>query len=254
MDLFPCHGRESEKLAVNDPERDLLAPIAMPTSTVENYIKHIYLAQRDVAPAPVSMGRIATLMGVVPGTATAMVKSLASSGWAAYTPRQGVTLTEEGTKLALQMLRKHRLIEVFLVEVLGYDWSEIHDDAEILEHTVSARLLERIDRLCGHPQFDPHGDPIPTASGLMVDRRLIALFECQPGCRVRIAQILNQEKAFLQFAEQKGLKPGAECRLTDRSEAAAALVLQMADRESVTLGESVARQILVECLEKTDLA
>ncbi len=221
----------------------------MPSSTVENYLKHIYLAQREVAPAPVSMGRIAELMGVVPGTATAMVKSLASSGWAAYTPRLGVTLTEEGTRLALQMLRKHRLIEVFLVEVLGYDWSEIHDDAEILEHTVSARLLERIDRLCGYPQFDPHGDPIPTASGMMVDRRLVSLFDCQSEQPVRIAQILNQEKAFLQFAEQKGLKPGAVCRLINRSAAFGTLVLQMEDREAVTLGESVARQILVECPE-----
>jgi DtxR family Mn-dependent transcriptional regulator len=136
----------------------------MATSTVENYLKNLYLEQHAAAGEMVSMGRIATAMNVVPGTATSMVKALADSGLVQYEPRSGVRLTHSGEQLALHVLRRQRLLEVFLVKILGLDWSVVHDEADQLEHAVSDRVLDRMDALLGHPKVDPHGDPIPRAS------------------------------------------------------------------------------------------
>src|SRR5438093_503083 len=137
----------------------------MASSTVENYLKQIYLQQQAVPDEPVPTGKLADLMGVVPGTATSMIKALADSGLVAYEPRGGTRLTRGGEQLALHVLRRHRLVELFLVKTLGLDWSEVHEEAEELEHAISDKVLERIDALLGHPRVDPHGDPIPSAKG-----------------------------------------------------------------------------------------
>src|SRR5947199_9184927 len=161
----------------------------MPTPTVENYLKQIYLEQQaavaelgredaDAEDELVPMGRLATVMGVVPGTATSMVKALADSGLVAYEPRGGARLTPGGEQLALHVLRRHRLVELFLVKVLGLDWSEVHEEAEELEHAISEKVLERIDQLLGHPAVDPHGDPIPTAKGKVGDTPIASLADC----------------------------------------------------------------------------
>src|SRR5215213_586226 len=129
----------------------------MASSTVENYVKQLYLEQR--APRQlVPMGRLAAAMGVVPGTATSMVKALSDAGLVEYEPRGGARLTRGGEQLALHVLRRHRLVEVFLVKVLGLDWSEVHAEAEELEHAISDKVLDKIDKLLGHPSVDPHGD------------------------------------------------------------------------------------------------
>src|SRR3954464_9902471 len=137
----------------------------MPTSTVENYVKQLYLEQQRAPEHLVSMGKLATVMGVVPGTATTMMKALAGSGLVAYEPRGGVRLTHGGEQLALHVLRRHRLVELFLVKGLGLDWGEGHIEAEELEHAISDKVLEKIDTLLGRPSVDPHGDPIPLANG-----------------------------------------------------------------------------------------
>src|SRR3982751_1400223 len=160
----------------------------MPTSTVENYLKQIYLEQQGVADRLVPMGRLAEVMGVVPGTATSMIKALADSGLVSYEPRGGARLTRGGEQLALHVLRRHRLVELFLVKVLGLDWSEVHDEAEELEHAISDKVLERIDRLLGHPSVDPHGDPIPTAKGKVSDTPLASLADCALGRPVKVAR------------------------------------------------------------------
>lgn len=218
----------------------------MPSSTVQDYVKQIYLEQQAIGQAPVAMGRVAELLNVVPGTATTMMKSLQSNGLLSYEPRVGVRLTPDGDRLALLMLRRHRLIEAFLVEVLGYDWSEIHDDAEALEHSVSDKMLERIDSLLGYPKFDPHGDPIPSASGQMVRRKLFPLSEVAIGELVVVARLLNQAPAFLQFAELQGLKPGTSLRLLDHNPSADALTIAFEDNKQLSLGSKVALTILVE--------
>ena len=130
----------------------------MPTSTVEDYLKCILAAQQRRPESLVTMGEIGSALGVAPGTVTAMVKTLAESGLVAYEPYSGVRLSEAGERLATHVLRRHRLIELFLVEKMGYDWSEVHDEAERLEHAVSERVIDRIDELLGRPSVDPNGD------------------------------------------------------------------------------------------------
>ena len=137
----------------------------MATSTVENYLKALYLEQSAADRGVVPMGRLAAAMNVVPGTATSMAKALADAGLVRYEPRAGVRLTSRGEQLALHVLRRHRLLELFLVRVLGLDWSAVHAEADQLEHAVSDAVLDRIDAVLGHPTTDPHGDPIPTATG-----------------------------------------------------------------------------------------
>src|SRR5260221_5837159 len=162
----------------------------MASITVENYLKQLYLEQQR-APAGelVSMGRLASAMGVVPGTVTTMVKALADSGLVTYEPRGGVRLTRGGEQLALHVLRRHRLVELFLVKVLGLDWSEVHEEADELEHAISDKVLERIDQYLGRPSADPHGVPIPTAKGKLADARMESLAECSLNRTVRVARI-----------------------------------------------------------------
>src|SRR6266481_5501113 len=155
----------------------------LPSSTVENYLKAIYRGQSSLAHDQrlVPMGQVAAAMGVTPGTATTMVKALAESGLAEYEPYSGVRLTSAGEKLAGRVLRRHRLVELFLVQVMGMSWAEVHEEAEHLEHSVSERLIERIDEMLGHPTHDPHGDPIPGADGAITPRELDTLLTCPIG-------------------------------------------------------------------------
>src|SRR4051812_46831005 len=202
----------------------------MPSITVENYLKQLYLEQQRVPDQKVSMGRLATAMNVVPGTATTMVKALSDSGLVSYEPRTGVRLTRPGEQLALHVLRRHRLVELFLVKVLGLDWSEVHEEAEHLEHAVSDKVLERMDALLGHPSVDPHGDPIPTSKGKVPSPKLQSLAECDVGRTVRIARIADQEPAFLQFLHKNGLTPGVLLTVDTRDPHADSVVLKPADR------------------------
>lgn len=217
----------------------------MASSTVEDYIKHIFLLQKADDPALVPMGTIASRVGVVPGTATTMIKALAEANLVEYEPRVGVRLSEPGEKLALSILRRHRLIELFLHKVLNMDWSEVHEDAEELEHAISDRVLERIDRMLGHPEFDPHGDPIPTACGSYKRRKLQTLENCELGRQWRIARLTKQDTQFLQFAEQKGLMPDATIVVIERNSASQSISIQVADGEELNLGLSVAPFIQV---------
>ena len=139
----------------------------LPSSTVENYLKAIYQGAGALTPPQrlLPMGQLASALGVVPGTATTMVKALAESGLVEYEPYSGVALTPAGHKLAALVLRRHRLVELFLVRVMGYAWDEVHDEAEQLEHVVSDRLIDRMDEMLGRPEVDPHGDPIPDCRG-----------------------------------------------------------------------------------------
>src|SRR5437764_8408762 len=150
----------------------------MPSRTVEDYLKALYAEQQHGGGGLVAMGALAGAMNVAPGTATAMVKTLAEAGLVDYEPRGGVKLSAKGEKLALHVLRRHRLVELFLVEVLGLDWSEVDVEAEEIEHAISDKVMARIDEVLGHPQVDPHGDPIPTAKGKIPRRAMVSLAEC----------------------------------------------------------------------------
>jgi DtxR family transcriptional regulator, Mn-dependent transcriptional regulator len=216
----------------------------MPTSTVENYIKRIYLEQQRAAGDLVPLGRLALAMNVVPGTATTMVKTLADSGLVAYEPRQGVRLTGAGEKLALHVLRRHRLIELFLVKVLQLDWSEVHSEAEELEHAVSDRVLERIDELLGRPEYDPHGDPIPSAAGEVAEPELKPLSAAVPDALGVIARITDQDPSFLRYATERGLVPGAKVRVQGIDLIGEAVSV-LASQKPITLARTAAAKIMV---------
>src|SRR5947207_6504435 len=183
----------------------------LPSSTVENYLKTIYLgsASPGTTPRLLAMGQLASALGVVPGTATTMVKTLAESGLVKYEPYSGVRLTASGERLAALVVRRHRLIELFLVKVIGMSWTEVHDEAEHLEHAVSDRLIERIDDMLGRPAVDPHGDPIPDPEGVLERRPLDSLLSCPLGEPVTISRVTDQDPEFLRFIERRDLKPGA---------------------------------------------
>jgi DtxR family Mn-dependent transcriptional regulator len=218
----------------------------MPTSTVEDYLKCILLAQELDPEALVSMGQISAALQVAPGTVTAMVKTLADSGLVAYEPYSGVRLTPSGRQLAAHVLRRHRLIELFLVKVMKMDWSEVHSEAEELEHAVSDRLIERMDEMLGYPSVDPHGDPIPDVHGVVEETVLPSLLDCALKTPVKVARIGDQSREFLQLLERRGLTPGNLLRVQSRDEAADAVELRLEAGKKLTLGFRAASKIFVE--------
>ena len=218
----------------------------MPSSTVENYIKQLYMEQDAHPRRFVPMGRMAEIMGVVPGTVTTMVKALHESGLVDYEARKGVRLTAGGRKLALHVLRRHRLIELFLVEHLGLGWSEVHEEAEMLEHVISDRVLDAIDRALGLPRFDPHGDPIPDKHGAVEERALVALSQAEPGKSYRVAQVSDRDAAFLRLVEERELRPGTEIAIIENDPLTAAVSLRRTgSRGIITLGHAAAEKIFV---------
>jgi DtxR family Mn-dependent transcriptional regulator len=217
----------------------------MATTTIENYVKEIFFAEQESPGNPVPMGTIAKALNVVPGTATTMVKSMERNELLEYKPRIGVTLKNKGRTLAIRMIRRHRLIEVFLVNVLKLDWDEIHEDAEELEHVVSDRILEKIDELCGYPEFDPHGDPIPSANGTFKPVKHKSLMECPTGRQLTIQRVLDQKASFLKFAMNSGLTPGANIQVIERNSIAEAITVLLDHGRQLSLGAKVAEKILV---------
>src|SRR3990172_239399 len=218
-----------------------------PTSTVENYLKAIYYGQSTLPRGGrlVPMGSVAAALGVTAGTATTMGKTLAETGLAEYEPYSGVRLTAAGEKLAGRVLRRHRLVELFLVQVMGMSWAEVHDEAEHLEHVVSERLIELIDEMLGRPTHDPHGDPIPNPDGAVAPRHLESLLTCPLDTPMKVTRIADQDPAFLRFIEDNHLKPGQLVRVEARDAAADSVVLRQRDR-SITIGARAASKLLVE--------
>jgi DtxR family Mn-dependent transcriptional regulator len=221
--------------------------MAAPSHTVENYLKNIYQAQLSLPGGDmVSMGQLATALGVVPGTATTMVKALAESGLAHYEPYTGVRLTAAGQKLAALVLRRHRLVELFLVRVMGMDWTEVHEEAENLEHAVSDRLIALIDDMLGQPSVDPHGDPIPDRHGSLPSHDYDSLLTCDVGKPVTIARISDQDRAFLQFAEKHELRPGDAVQVEERSAEGDSVRLRVRNNRRLTIGARAASKVLVQ--------
>jgi DtxR family Mn-dependent transcriptional regulator len=217
----------------------------MPTSTVEDYLKCILLREQAAPKIRVSTGTIASDLKVAPATVTSMLKTLAGSGLVSYEPYSGVSLTVAGRQLALHVLRRHRLVELFLVRVMGMNWSEVHEEAELLEHFVSERLIERMDEMLGHPEVDPHGDPIPTPGGEVEQPAALDLLQCRLAERQRVVRVSDQRAEFLQLVEREGLKPGGDLVILERDASAEQVLIERADREPLHLGFWEASKILV---------
>ena len=219
----------------------------LPSSTVENYLKAIHHGQSALPKGQrlLPMGQVAAALSVTPGTATTMVKALAESGLVEYEPYTGVRLTKAGDKLAALVLRRHRLVELFLVQVMGMRWDEVHDEAEQLEHVVSDRLIDRIDEMLGRPTHDPHGDPIPSADGAIAPLPVDNLLTCPTATPLKVTRITDQDPAFLRFVESNDLKPGQRIEVEARDTAADAVRLRRANRDPLTIGARAASKLLV---------
>ncbi|CAN5156530.1 manganese-binding transcriptional regulator MntR [soil metagenome] len=170
-------------------------------SVVEDYLKVIY-AHTEWQPEPITSGALAARLGLAASSVTEMVKKLVAQGLVAHEPYGAIELTRDGTALALRMLRRHRLIETWLVDHVGYTWDEVHDEAEVLEHAMSDRLLDALDGQLGHPVRDPHGDPIPAADGTVSrpDARLLALADGG-----RVVRISDRDPLLLRYLEAEGI-------------------------------------------------
>jgi DtxR family Mn-dependent transcriptional regulator len=217
----------------------------VPSLTVENYVKTIYLiASRDDRVEAVATGELAAALDVSPGTVTGMLKTLSEADLATYTPYEGARLTSLGHRLALKVLRRHRLLELFLAHTLNMPWDEVHEEAEHMEHVVSERLVDRMDSFLGQPTVDPHGDPIPRADGTLPEPTGTPLSQLPRGQRFRVVRVVDQDPAFLRYLTECGLDLGAVGELTENRPEAGALILRLSDRP-IALGLDAASKVLV---------
>lgn len=219
----------------------------MTSLTVENYLKTAWqIAARQDSPW-VTTGQLATALQVSPGTVTSMLKTLAESGLAEYRPYEGACLTAQGKTLALRMLRRHRLIELFLARTLQLRWDQVHEEAEHMEHAVSDFLVDRIDEYLGLPTHDPHGDPIPSTDGHMrgdaTSYKPLAVIST--GESVRLTRVTNQGREFLQFLTDSGMQLGSVGVVRQNNQEAGIMMIDV-DGKSVAIGLPAAQQILVE--------
>jgi DtxR family transcriptional regulator, Mn-dependent transcriptional regulator len=192
-----------------------------------------------------STSGLARSLGVTDSTVTAMVQKLARLKLLRHRSRREILLTAAGYKITRQLIRRHRLIETYLCTRLGYTWDEVHDEAERLEHVVSDRFIEAVSAALGHPELDPHGDPIPDAAGVERQRNLISLAAAPAGHTGRVARVLNASTETLTYLGRLGMTIGTPVEILAAPEHDAILHLRVADRE-VALGKPLAEQVFIE--------
>jgi DtxR family transcriptional regulator, Mn-dependent transcriptional regulator len=212
--------------------------------TIENYVKAIYQISAGDHGQAAATGRLADALGVSPGTVTSMLKTLSESGLAEYMPYEGARLTEAGRTLALRVLRRHRLIELFLVRTLNLTWDEVHEEAENMEHAVSDLLIDRIDAFLGYPATDPHGDPIPKADGTVAGSTGRCLSELRVGSRFRVVRVLDQSAEFLRYLTETGLQLDAAGAVVANRLESGTITVDV-DGHQTTLAHNVADRLLV---------
>jgi DtxR family transcriptional regulator, Mn-dependent transcriptional regulator len=212
--------------------------------TIENYVKAIYQISSGEQAHAAATGKLADALSVSPGTVTSMLKTLSETGLAEYVPYAGARLTDSGRTLALRVLRRHRLIELFLVRTLELTWDEVHEEAEHMEHAVSDLLIDRIDAFLGYPATDPHGDPIPKADGTLAPASGRRLSELPVGASFRVVRVLDQSPEFLRYLTETGIQlDAAGSVLVNRTESGT-ITVEVAGHQT-TLAHSVADRLLV---------
>ena len=211
------------------------------TRSVEDYLKAIYrLAPGD---QPASTNDIAGRLGLSAPSVSGMIKRLSDQGLLEHVPYRGVLLTTPGRRAALRVVRRHRLIEAYLVAFLGYSWDTVHDEAERLEHAVSDLLVERMALALGNPRFDPHGDPIPGSDGTVDELIYPALADIPVGDTVEIRRVDTSQGDRLRYLEHRGLIPGSRVSVAEHHPFGGPLVIRVGAEEQV-IGQELARQIL----------
>ena len=219
----------------------------MLSQAVEDYLKTIYKLQQDGE--SVSTSDIARSMDVSSASVTNMVKRLAQLNLVEYESYRGVTLTSTGEKVALEIIRHHRLLELYLREVMGYSWDKVHEEAEHLEHHISEEFEEKLDELLGYPTHDPHGDPIPTREGEIADVTTDPLADVQPGQAVRIQRVSDTDPEMLSYLEEMGLLPGTSIEIVQKAPFQGPITVRIDSSEQV-LGHRIASNIFVKPVKR----
>ena len=199
------------------------------TAAVEDYVKAIYTL--DSGEGSVTTTALAERLDVRPASVSGMLPKLTALGLVEHVPYRGVRLTERGTRVALEVVRHHRLLELFLVESLGMTWDEVHAEAEVLEHVLSEELEELIAAKLGDPAFDPHGDPIPSRELTVPADESRSLYGLDPGERATFVRVSDADPDMLRFLGERGITPGVELEVTDRQPFDGPLYVRVAGRE-----------------------
>jgi DtxR family transcriptional regulator, Mn-dependent transcriptional regulator len=217
------------------------------TRSVEDYLKVIYRLSPQGRAA--STSEIAQRLELSPASVSGMVKRLSEQGLLEHVPYKGVQLTADGRRAALRMLRRHRLIEAYLVAFLGYTWDTVHEEAERLEHAVSDTLVERMAAVLGHPAVDPHGDPIPTPDGDIQELASVPLADVPAGSTVEIRQVEESQPERLRYIASVGLKPGVRITVIDRQPFRGPITIDVAG-ETHVIGNELGQ--VVRCASNED--
>lgn len=212
------------------------------SQSVEDYLKVIYVLETEGTGATTT--NIAEMMNVSSASVTNMLKKLAASNFIEHKSYKGAALTEAGRKIALEILRHHRLLELYLKEVMGYSWDEVHDEAEKLEHHISEQFEDKIAELLNHPTHDPHGDPIPTKDGVVPEKARLAVCDAEINKPYLIGRVKDQDPELLRYLEKTGVIPGVKLVVLDKAPFDGPIKVVLEDEE-VTLGNAIAQQIFL---------
>lgn len=219
----------------------------MLTQSEENYLKSIYNLSIE-SNKSISTNAIAEKLNTKAASVTDMIQKLANKGFASYYKYKGVRLTQEGDKEALKVVRKHRLWEVFLVKELNFNWDEVHEIAEQLEHIKSPELINRLDEFLGSPKFDPHGDPIPDSNGIMSSMPTVTLNKLKPGDNCTLICAKDSSSDLLLFLDKVNISLGAKIEVIDYFEFDGSYSVKVDNQSTVTLSSKVAENIYIDQL------
>ena len=211
--------------------------------TEENYLKALYRLSQEKK--EITVKDIAKSLGIKMPTVNSMVKKLADKKFIKYEKYKAIELTDKGKKQALYILRKHRLTELFLSKVMGMGWEEVHDIAEQIEHIQSDRFFDRVDEMIGHPQFDPHGEPIPDSNGKLPVYKSFPLSEGQVNQAYRLTGVANHDASFLQFLDSLGLSLGAHIEIKEIQEFDKSMAVKLNQKNKTIFSNTVCRNLLV---------
>jgi DtxR family Mn-dependent transcriptional regulator len=215
-----------------------------PSPAVQDYLKAIYrLDESAEPPGPVTTTQVADALAVTTASASNMLKKLDSLGYVVHVKRQGVALTDAGRQAALEVIRRHRLLETFLATRLGMPWDEVHREAEVLEHHVSGALADRIAEALGHPERDPHGHPIPTSGGQVAPASGCRLTELADGSQAVVARVDDQDDALLRFLAERGLVPDARIEVVGHAPFGGPIALRVGDDRMVDVPPAAAAAV-----------
>lgn len=212
------------------------------SQALEDYLKVIYVLEADGEKATTTA--IAQALDVSNASVTNMLKKLAGMNLIVHESYKGAELSPAGKKVALEILRHHRLLELYLKEVMGYSWDEVHDEAEKLEHHISEQFEDRIAELLNHPTHDPHGDPIPTKDGVMPEKATLALNEAETKTLYMVGRVRDQNPELLRYLEQQGVLPGVELTIIEKAPFDGPISLEI-NSEVISLGFSIAQNIFL---------